>query len=187
MKNILKRLVNGIGIITLSIILITGCGVAVNTTKTSHLPSNSKLLIMPPRDVVQRGLPHDVGRGSGRQLQKVVQRELDRRSKFDIVLFESNDKFNHTNVVKRDDVIAESEELGVDYCLILTLGEFLNAAPMTFRPDFVTLESGVLIDVKTKKEVWSLNRPFKLDKPNIGNHLELIDEIAVAITGSIIK
>ena len=72
-------------------------------------------------------------------------------------------------------------------CLILTLGEFRNAAPLTFRTDFVTLESGVLIDIKTNKEIWSLNRPFRLSQSNLGDHYELIDDIAKAIVESIVK
>ncbi len=103
------------------------------------------------------------------------------------MVFEPNDNLNHTTKIKREDAIVESKKLGVDYCLLLTLGEFRNAAPMTFRTDFVTLDSGVLIDVNTKKEVWSLNRPFMLDKMNLGNHIGLIDNIAKAIAESIVK
>ena len=186
MKSIAKQSIKGVGITIISLILLSGCA-SMNATKTTDLVSNAKLLLMPPHDVVQRGLPHPAGKGSGRQLQKSIQRELNIVSNYDIVVFEPNDNLNHTTKIKREDAIVESKKLGVDYCLLLTLGEFRNAAPMTFRTDFVTLDSGVLIDVNTKKEVWSLNRPFMLDKMNLGNHIGLIDNIAKAIAESIVK
>jgi hypothetical protein len=186
MKSTVKQSTKGVGITIISIMLLAGCA-TVKATKTANLPSNAKLLVMPPHDVVQGGLPHPVGKGSGRQLQKAVHRELNAISDYDIVVFEANDRLNHTTVVKKEDAIVESTKLGVDYCLLLTLGEFRNAAPMTFRTDFVTMHSGALIDVNTKKEVWSLDRPFMLEKSNIGNHYCLIDNIAKAIAESIVK
>ncbi len=92
---------------------------------------------MPPHDVVQRGLPHPVGIGSGDQLQKAIQRELNLLSTCKVVVFEPNDTINHTT--------------------------------------------------RIKKEVWSLDSPFRLDKANIGNHLELIDDIAKSVAESIVE
>lgn len=159
----------------------------MKTTKTTNLASNAKLLIMPPRDVIQNGRPHIVGKGSGKQLQLSIQRELDRVSNYEIMIFEPNNRLNHTTKIKRGNAIIEAKKMGADYCLLLILGEFRNAAPFTFRSDFVTLESGVLIDVNTKKDVWSLDSPFLLDKGNPGNHLGLIDKIAKTVVESIIK
>ena len=187
MKSIVKQSIKGVGITILSIMLLSGCA-SINATKTTTLTSNTKILVMPPHDVVQGGIPHIVGKGSGRRLQKSIQRELNLASDYDIVVLEANEKFNHTTVIKREAAIAESIKLGVDYCLILTLGEFRDAAPMTFRSDFVTLNSGVLIDVNTKKEIWSLNSPFKVDTgTNLGNYHSIIDKIAKAIAESIVK
>ncbi len=169
-----------------SIILLSGCSFTLSATKTDNLPGNSTILIMPPHDVVQRGLPHPVGIGSGNHLQKAIQRELNLLSTCKVVIFEPNDTINHTTRIKKEDAIAESKKLGIDYCLLLTLGEFRNAAPMTFRSDYVFLESGILIDVNLKKEVWSLDKPFRIDKANIGNHLELIDDIAKSVAESVI-
>ena len=186
MKDTIKQPIIGIGITILTIILLSGCASSI-ATKTSNLPSNTKLLIMPPHDVVQGGLPHAVGKGSGELLQKSIQRELTIVSDYDIVVFEPNDIFNHTTIINKEDAIIEAKKLGVDYCLLLSFGEFLNAAPMTFRPDFVTLDSGVLIDVNTKHVIWSLNQPVRRQKTNIGNHYGLIDNIGKEVAKSIVN
>ncbi len=55
----------------LSILLISGCA-SIKTIKTTELVSNAKLLIMPPHDVVQGGMPHAAGKGSGRLLLKAT-------------------------------------------------------------------------------------------------------------------
>ena len=53
--------------------------------------------------------------------------------------------------------------------------------------DFVTLDSGVLIDVKSKKEVLSLDRFYTQSIANLGNYYSLIDAVAKAIAESIVK
>jgi hypothetical protein len=53
--------------------------------------------------------------------------------------------------------------------------------------DFVTLDSGVLIDVKSKKDVLSLDRFYTQSIANLGNYYSLIDAIAKAIAESIVK
>ncbi len=105
------------------------------------------------------------------------------------MVFEPNDSFNHTRQIKRPDAIAESKNMGADYCLLLTLGEFRDHAQMTFLKDYVILESGVLLDVNTKREVWVLNEPYKLYRTNVGhkNYLGKIDDIAKVVAESIVK
>jgi len=186
MDNSMKNAIKVVGVI-ICIIFFSGCASTLSATRTESLTSNSKLLIMPPHDVVQFGRPHPMGQGSGERLQKSLQHEFNILSTYEIVTLEPNDIFNNTIIIKKEDAIAESKKLCVDYCLLLTLGEFRNAAPMTFRSDYVFLESGVLINIKTNKEVWSLNKPLRLDKANIGNHLELIDHIAKYVVESIVN
>ena len=186
MKSVMNKSVKTIGMIVVSIMLLSGCS-SIHTTKTADIKKNAKLLVMPPRDVVQNGIPHVIGKGSGRQLQKSIQRELNTKSEFDVIIFEPTSEINNTITLSKDDAIAESIKLDADYCLMLTLGEFRNAAPFTFRTDFVTLDSGILIDLKTKKEIWIIDRPFMLDKSNLGNHYGLIDDIAKSVAESIVK
>ncbi|MBE9516339.1 MAG: hypothetical protein IME93_05125 [Proteobacteria bacterium] len=186
MKSITKRSIQGIGITILSIMMLSGC-VSLSAVKTDNLASNAKILIMPARDVVQNGLAHASGKGSGRQLQESVQRRLSAISGYTVIVFEANEQFNHTETIKREDAVAEAKKQGADYCLLLTLGEFRNAAPMTFRSDFATLDGGVLIDVNTNQEVWSVKRPYFLEKGNIGNHRVLIETFANDVARSIAR
>lgn len=186
MNSSVKNAIKGI-VVIICTIFFSGCAYTLSTTKVESLASDSKLLIMPPRDVVQFGRPHPMGQGSGDRLQKSLHRELNILSNYEVVIIESNDIFNNTIKIKKEDAIAKAKKIGVDYCLLLTLGEFRDAAPMTFRSDYVFLEDGILINVNTKKEVWSLNKPLRLDKPNIGNHLELIDDIAKSVAMSIVE
>ena len=181
-----SRSIKRTGFTFLCFMLLSGC-VSMTATKSNNFVSTGKLLIMPPHDVVQGGEAHPVGKGSGKQLQDSIERELKLASSYEVVVYEANDRFNFTKVTKREDAIVESKKIGADYCLILSLGEFRNAAPMTFRSDFVTLEIGVLVDVNSKKEVWSLDKPFNLQKGNLGNHYGLIDKIAKAVAKSITR
>jgi len=142
---------------------------------------------MPPHDVIQGGKAHEVGKGSGKQFQDSIELELELHSRYDLVVYEENDRFNFTKSIEIEDAIVEARKMDVDYCLILSLGEFQDAFPFTFRPDFVTLEVGVLVDVKTKEEVWSLDEPFKLVDSDEGNYRSLIDKLSIIVAKSITK
>ena len=185
MKYSMKKIF-AVAVTIFGVTLFSGCA-SINATKTTSLPSQAKILVMPPHDVVQGGKPHVVGKGSGEKLQRSIQREFSSMSDYQVSVFQANETFKHTEAFSRDAAVAESVKQGSNYCLILTLGEFRNAAPMTFRTDFVTLSGGVLIDVNTKQEVWTLREPLLLEKTNIGNHYGLIDEIARFVAQSISK
>ena len=183
--------IKGIGFTFLCFMLLSGC-VSMPATKSNNFVSTGKLLIMPPHDVVQYGKAHPVGKGSGKQLQNSIERELKLASSYDVVVYEANDRFNFTKSTKTEDAIVEAKKMGVDYCLILSLGEFRDVAdaacliPFDFRYDFVTLKRGVLVDVNTKEEVWSLNKPFRLTGDKLGSYHSLIDRIAKAVANSLV-
>ncbi len=181
--------IRGIGLTFLFFMLLSGCVSmpATPATKSENFASTGKLLIMPPHDVVQGGIPHPVGMGSGEQLLYSIERELKLTSNYDIVIYEANDKFNFTKSAKIEDAIIESKKIGADYCLILSLGEFRDAAAFTWRYDYVFLEAGVLVDVNTGENVWSIDEPFRITKHEIGSYKPLIDNIAKAVAESIAK
>jgi hypothetical protein len=56
--------------------------------------------------------------------KKTIQRELNRIFHYVSVIFEPSARFNYTIIIKKEDAIVESIKLGVDYCLLLTLGKF---------------------------------------------------------------
>ena len=168
------------------LVILSGCA-SMSATKSDPIASESKILIMPPRDVVQGGQAHAKGAGSGKNLQTAMLRELNATSNFKAIPFESNEKLNHSASISKTDALASGNSIAADYVLTLELGEFRNAAPMTFRSDFVTLQKGSLFRVSDGKEVWILNSPVVLDKSNIGSHLILIGNIAKIVSESIIR
>jgi PBP1b-binding outer membrane lipoprotein LpoB len=170
-----------------SAVFLSGCASGLRTTKSAKLRDNATLLIMPPHDVVQNGQPHEMGKGSGEYLRKAVNEKLAQRTNLKLVSFEPTATINNTTVITKSDALAETRKVKADYVLVLGLGEFMNAAPMTFRPDFATLESGFLFDVASGEEVWSVKSPLMLQKGNIGNHLVLIDKMAASVAQTIAK
>lgn len=168
------------------LVVLSGCA-SMSTTKSEPIANGSKILIMPSRDVVQGGKAHAQGAGSGKNLQVAVNRELSTLSQFKATPFEANAKLNHSASIVKSDALEAGKSAAADYVLILDLGEFRNAAPMTFRSDFVTLQNGSLLRVSDGKETWVLNSPVVLEKSNLGNHLVLIDNLAKLVAESILR
>jgi hypothetical protein len=169
-------------VVVLGIAFLVGCaGLPVVTRPYGP----GKILILPPRDVVQGGVPHPKGMGSGRMLMHAVMGRLGGTS-FETITTRSK-AFNHRTIASKEAALQEAKRLNADYCLQLVLGEFRNAAPMSFRSDYVYLSQGVMFDVATGQEVWRLRSPLYRQKENIGNHLPLIHQIARIVADSIVK
>lgn len=170
----------------LCIIGLSSCG-GINATRTAVIPEGSTILILPPRDVTQGGNLHPAGQGTGMQLQKVTQERMAALSTFNVISVAPTVAMNNEREIRIEDAIAVGRQNGAHYCLILNLGEFLDAAPMTFRPDYVTLQSGELIDLMTQKSIWSVKRPYRVDKTNLGSTDPLINLIGKMVAKSILK
>ncbi len=163
-------------------VLITGCAPSILVQKESF--ESGTILVLPPRDVVQDGVPHPVGAGSGKQLMQVIISAVNLSSNFKAISTHSK-KFNYRFVADVDGAIQEAKDLNADYVLITVLGEFRDAAPMTFRTDFVTLQSAILYSVPSGNIAWQTTKPFRLDSTNLGNYYALIDKIGQSIVKSI--
>ena len=61
----------------------------------------------------------------------------------------------------------------------------MNAAPMSFRSDYVQTDKAFMLDTKTGTMVWELTRQLYDKKGNMGNHMGLIDRHAIQIQQSI--
>ncbi|MCK5543562.1 MAG: hypothetical protein KAI40_12810 [Desulfobacterales bacterium] len=170
-------------IILLAILtLCMGCSsIQINS---KHYTSG-RILLLPPRDVVQNGTPHPKGVGSGSIFQDRLKSSF-AGSVFNVVTT-GNKKFNNTEIADKDMAVEEAKSMNADYYLQIVLGEFQNAAPMTFRPDYVHLDDAIMYDVKTGETVWALTKPIYLEKSNLGNHLGLLSDHAQIISKSIIK
>ena len=166
--------------LVLLLVGLSAC-VALKVRRTAFGPG--PVLILPARDVVQLGRPHLQGAGSGNVLSGAVARGLAAHGWQ--VMRTTSTRFDDVSIVDRTSALDEGRQLGAHYVLQLVLGEFRNAAPMSFRDDFVVLEQGTLWEVETGNEVWVVSQPLRLAKENIGGHMELIEAHAELIVKSL--
>jgi len=143
-----------------------------------------KVLVLPARDVVQNGRPHIKGAGTGASLSLQVTQALRSRGGMKPITTD-NAKFGHDKIADSTAAINDAKRLSADYVFIMQLGEFQNAAPMSFRPDFAWLQEAVLYRTKDGAQVWRLKKPWYLQKTNFGNHMPLIGNFAKHIAKSI--
>ena len=151
---------------------------------TTRHHSPGRILLLPPRDVVQRGVPHPQGVGSGHTFQGYLKNSFTNRS-LELVTTD-NAGFNNTEIAEKTAAIEEGKRLEVDYCLQVVLGEFLDAANMTFRYDYVYLDKAIMYDVRSGETVWELTAPFKSAKgTNLGDYFVLLKHHSDSIAKSI--
>ena len=179
----MKQLFGGPAVIFLAtIILFCGCA-STRVITTPYMPG--LILLLPPHDLVQNGVAHPIGAGSGQVFQNFL------RSKFAGTAFElvttDSKEFSATEIADKEKGLKEAKRLNADYCLQVVLGEFVNAAPMTFRPDYAYLDTAIMYDVRTGEAVWQLAEPLYLQKGNLGNHLILLKTHAQTVAKSICK
>ena len=142
---------------------------------------------MPPGNAVQGGKVHPIASNSGSYLQMAVVRNIGSNSSLTAKAYPADTRFSNDIPYKFEDALQAANTSGFKYCLIMKLGEFRDAAPMTFRDDFVTLNEAHLIDVVSKKDVWTLVEPYRASDTNIGSYYPLLDEIAAKVSKSISK
>ena len=82
--------------------------------------------------------------------------------------------------------MAEAKRLNANYFLQVVLGEFQDAAPMTFRPDFINLDKAIMYDASNGEVVWELTAPIYSNKGNVGSYKGLMDDQSVMIAKSIL-
>ena len=180
-KRITQRSRGLVGIILLTIVvLFSGC--ASMQITTMHY-STGRILLLPPRDVVQQGEPHPKGVDSGHIFQGYLKDSFANRSLE--LLTTDNAVFNNTEIAEKAAALEEGKRLGVDYCLQVVLGDFLNAAPFSFRPDHANLDKAIMYDVKSGNTVWEITSSSHRQKSNIGNHLILLKQHADTLAKSI--
>src|SRR4051812_34561540 len=133
------------------------------------------VLVLPPRDMVQGGGFHAISPGSGSYLLGRVRPQLDAQPGWHALTTEASG-FSNVSIAEVAPAIAEGRRQHADYVLRLVLGEFLDAFPMTFRPDYVTLQTAELWSTKNAALVWSLAPPMISSGTNLRDYHRLIDE-----------
>jgi hypothetical protein len=146
------------------------------------LPQGS-ILILPPRDVIQDGKPHEAGADSGTKLLQNLTSAFE--SNGWRVILTDNGKFTDVSIATEHNALAEGKRLNAHYVLQVVLGEFRDAAPMTFRADFVTLQGARLWNVESSQLIWALDKPVVYSKNNLGSYYSLLDNISDFIVRSI--
>lgn len=143
----------------------------------------AKVLVLPVRDVVQGGLFHEKGEGSG----GIVTRSIVEHLTILEPVTTSNPDFDHHTVATPYEARAEAKRLGATYYLRTILGEFRNAAPMTFRTDYVGLESAAMYRADNGQIVWQARVPYVFSGTNLGNHLGYLEAMGKHIAEFIIR
>jgi hypothetical protein len=163
--------------------VLSGCAAPIKVATKPY--SSGRILVLPPRDVVQNAVPHKVGVGSGQIFQKNLIANFE-GSAFKVITTDSAE-FSGTEIAPKEKVLAEAKRLNADFVLQSVLGEFQDAAPMTFRPDFVFVDKAAMYDVRTGESVWELSAPLYLQKGNIGSYQGLLEDHARSMVTSIQK
>jgi hypothetical protein len=179
------RFIFYVGIVFLVSLMLLSTGCASFPGKQMADYKAGRILVLPPRDVVQNGRPHVKGEDSGKVLMDYVMTYLSRTG-FEGIQTE-NPQFSHTAIASKEEALLEARQVNADYYLQIALGEFLDAAPMTFRPDNVTLNQAVLIDSKTGDKVWELTRPVYYQKGNPGSYHPLLKVVGSQVVKSITR
>lgn len=159
----------------LLLLCLVGCGPTLKSMKYSPYEPGT-VLVLPARDVVQGGSPHPKGAGSGKLFANAVTSEF-QNTAFQAVETD-NPAFGGESFPSLDMASDEARRKGARYVLRSELGEFRDAAPMTFRPDFVTLNKAVLSNVDSGQTLWELQEPFRIQSSNLGSYKSQLREIA---------
>jgi hypothetical protein len=165
----------------LALLPLLACNTLHVERQSSCVPGS--VLVLPPHDATYQGAPHPKGAGTGDRLEHSLVEDF-AKTPFHATLT-TNPAFQHTKSVDPAAALAEAKRLGSAYCLILELGEFHDAGPMTFRRDYMTLQSGVMYAVATGAEVWRVTQPLAVSKTNLGSCDSLVTGLAKIIVTSI--
>jgi hypothetical protein len=164
--------------ILIVVLTLPACHHGVTRPSEQRLISipKGKVLILPPRDMIQDGVFHAISPGTGKYLLSLVRPRFEEEGWS--VLTTDAPEFTSLSVPDVRQSILEGRRENSDYVLRLVLGEFRDAAPMTFRPDFVTLESADLWSTSNAALVWSLSPPLVSSGMNLRTYHRLVDEIS---------
>jgi len=143
-----------------------------------------KVLVLPPRDMVQGGGFHAISPGTGAYFAGRVAPLLERKGWR--VLTTPSQKFSPVSIADVALAIGEGRRLQADYVFRLVLGEFLDAFPMTFRPDYAILQVAELWSTKNGALVWT-QTPLESRGTNLLDYHRLLDELAEVTIDNLVE
>jgi hypothetical protein len=71
-----------------------------------------------------------------------------------------------------------ANEVGADYAMVIKLGEYSNAASMSFRADSLTVKAIRIYDVESGVLAFGLKRPYTQTTSNITSLNQVLDSLA---------
>lgn len=173
----------------LTVLFVCSC-----SAPTANIKGDIKqgaVLVLPPKNAEQFGKVHEHAKACGAELQFYLISGL--KDKGWNVTTTNNKYFTHQDVPTKEDIIEEGKRLSSDYALYVQMGEFLDAAPFTFRQDYVNLDSAKLIDVRSGSEIWKIDAGYsygmnmEMDSGNPGSVWRFLPRMAKDIVKSINK
>lgn len=163
--------------------ITVGCG--MQTVKSDGFSglNNTSVYIAPPRDLTHGGA---LVEGSGTLFLHYLKQHLHETSggKLRVLIVDVPTLGNRN--IDIAEVFQKAQQTGTDYLLTIVLGDMRDAAPMSFRSDYVSIAEGVLYRVSDKKEVWRAF-PYRIEGGNIGQYNRLLDALAREVATSLIR
>ncbi|MGE5285399.1 MAG: hypothetical protein ACM3OG_10555 [Actinomycetota bacterium] len=164
-----------------------GCASAVHlhsvkTNEFSGLKSTS-VYIVQPGDLIHGG---SLVEGTGAEFLSYLKIHLNSISRGSLKIISSGNMTSQTHDIDKADALHKGKEHNTNYVLVINLGEMRDAAPWTFRSDYVSINDGVLYRVSDNKEVWRAF-PLKIDGANLYRYNRLLDDLARKIALDIVS
>jgi hypothetical protein len=165
--------------------LLTACGSGIGMRTPDYTPTQTgRLFLAPARDLVHGG---KIVEGSGAQFQTFLLNWLTTLAPSLEVVTSTSGKLTHEEPADVAVVLEEAAASNADRALVIVLGNMRDAAAMSFRTDFVTIQTGSLVTVPENKTLWSV-AGYELAGTNVRKYPTLLNGIAklvaVNITGN---
>lgn len=147
---------------------------------------NETILVLPPKNAVHFGKEHEYAKVSGAQLELHLISNL--RARGWRVISTGNKKFTHHDIPTDEAIIVEGKKLSADYALYVQLGEFMDALfPWGDHQDWIELKEARLIDIRSEKIVWNIDKSMKYGgySINCGNMTSFLPAMASNIADGI--
>lgn len=168
--------------ILLNTLILTGCSVPVIA---SRYPEGN-ILVMPVNDAYSPGMPSSVAANSGQYLQNALVNQFDKRANISAQAYVPSQSDANLSRYSNKDSATIAGKMGFDYALVVQLGEFRDALPMTFEDDFVILSNAQLVDASTMLSVWALAAPYRANGGSPGSIYPILDDAAALMSRSVI-
>lgn len=167
------------------LLLASGCASGIGTKQAGFTSLKSdKVFVAPPRNLTHGDNPVE---GSGEEFLGQLEVKL-RELVPAVTMMRENSagKFTYAKRPVTEEVIDHARSLGADYAVILVLGEMRDAAPFTFRPDFVTLNWGGMYRVADRTEVWT-SGAVVIQGANPEKYNRLLTELAERVVKGMVE